>query len=400
MNRRFSTSLLAVALAAGMSLPLAAAEPATQTRAVRQAFPVQGDTELRIGNLAGRIELVRTNGGQVVVDATIHADGDSARETQQLLQDMKWVRAEDRHGKEEWTLSYPVKDYDGFAYPRPGSKSSEDSWFLSWLSSKASTITTYRGERVRIYNEKTSSAPILYADLRIGLPAGSHVTVRNVVGAVRGGQLEGKLKVDTGSGKVEIASYDGSLDVDTGSGDVVLGSARGETSVDTGSGDVMVRRLVGNCKVDTGSGDVVVEKVSAGRLYVDTGSGDVTVRDGSAGRIIADTGSGDVSVLGVELEELEADTGSGDVVVRSSLDQARRISADTGSGDVEIHAGPNASFDVASDQGSGDLLVQYPDAQLRRDGKKVVGARRGDGKTVIRVETGSGDCVISPRQKS
>jgi len=40
----------------------------------------------------------------------------------------------------------------------------------------------------------------------------------------------------------------------------------------------------------------------------------------------------------------------------------------------------------------------YPN--LRRDGKKVVGARRGDGKTVIRVETGSGDCVISPRQKS
>lgn len=398
MKRHISKIWLAAALAAGVCIPAApAAAQSTQTRAVRQAFPARSGEELRLANLAGRIELVRGQGNQVVVDATVHAQGDSAKETQQLLQGMKWVRAEDRHGREEWTLSYPVDKFKGFAYPRPGSKGSEDSWFLSWLESKANTSTTYRGEKIRIYNEKSSSVPILYADLKIALPANSHVKVRNVVGAVRGGQLEGTLTVDTGSGRVEIASYDGNLTVDTGSGDVVVGSARGETSIDTGSGDVVVRRLVGNGKVDTGSGDVVVEKVSAGRLSLDTGSGDVTVRDGSASRVIADTGSGDVRVVRVELEELEADTGSGDVVVESSLAQARRISADTGSGDVEIHAGPNASFDVESDQGSGDLIVRYSDANLRKSGKKVVGAKRGNGQTVIRVETGSGDCVISPR---
>lgn len=395
MNRHISKIWLAAALAAGVCIPAWA--QSTQTRAVRQAFPVRGDDELRIANLAGRIELVRGQGNQLVVDATVHAQGDSANETQQLLQGMKWVKAEDRHGKEEWTLSYPVDRFKGFAYPRPGNKESEDSWFLSWLESKGHTSTTYRGEKVRIYNERSDDAPVLYADLKIALPASSTVRVRNVVGAVRGGQLEGTLTVDTGSGRVEIASYDGTLSVDTGSGDVVLGSARGETVVDTGSGDVVVRRLVGNGKVDTGSGDVVVEKVSAGRLYIDTGSGDVTVREGSAGRLIAETGSGDVRVMNVELEELEADTGSGDVVVQSSLAKARRINADTGSGDVEIHAGANASFDVASDQGSGDLIVRYSDATLRKSGKKVVGAKRGGGQTIIRVETGSGDCVISPR---
>ena len=120
---------------------------------MRQGFPVRGNAEnaeLRIGNLAGRIELVRANGAQVVVDATIHAQGDSARETQQLLQGMKWVRAEDRHGKEEWTLSYPVNDYKGFAYPRPGSKSVEDSWFLRWLTSKASTTARARRRCARL----------------------------------------------------------------------------------------------------------------------------------------------------------------------------------------------------------------------------------------------------------
>ena len=401
MNRHNSTICLAAMLAviaAGLCIPaVPAAAQSIQTRAVRQAFPVRGTEELRLANLAGRIELVRGQGNQLVVDATIHAQGDSANETRQLLQGMKWVKGEDRHGREEWTLSYPVDRFKGFAYPRPGNKATQDSWFLSWLASKGHTSTTYRGEKIRIYNERSDSAPLLYADLKIALPVDSHVRIRNVVGSVRGGQLEGTLAVDTGSGRVEIASYDGSLSVDTGSGDVVLGSARGETVIDTGSGDVTVRRLVGNAKVDTGSGDVVVEKVSAGRLYIDTGSGDVTVRDGSAGRLIAETGSGDVHVMNVELEELEADTGSGDVVVQSSLAQARRISADTGSGDVEIHGDPDASFDVQSDQGSGDLIVRYPDAILRKSGKKVVGAKRGNGQTIIRVETGSGDCVISPR---
>ena len=399
MNRHVSKILLAAVLAASVCIPAvpASAQSGTQTRAVRQAFPVRGTDELRLANLAGRIELVRGQGNQLVVDATIHAQGSSANQTQQLLQGMKWVKGEDRHGREEWTLSYPVDKFDGFAYPRPGNKESEDSWILSWLESRGHTSTTYRGEKIRIYNERTSSAPILYADLKIALPVNSHVRVRNVVGAVRGGQLEGTLTVDTGSGRVEIASFDGNLNVDTGSGDVVMGSARGETSIDTGSGDVTVRRLVGNGKVDTGSGDVVVEKVSAGRLSLDTGSGDVTVRDGSASRLIADTGSGDVRVMNVELEELEADTGSGDVIVQSSLAQARRISADTGSGDVEIHGGPNASFDVESDQGSGDLIVRYSDATLRKSGKKVVGAKRGSGQTIIRIETGSGDCVVSPR---
>jgi hypothetical protein len=41
--------------------------------------------------------------------------------------------------------------------------------------------------------------------------------------------------------------------------------------------------------------------------------------------------------------------------------------------------------------------VNYSDATLRKDGHKVVGAKRGDGRTAIHVETGSGDCTIGPK---
>ena len=396
MTRLSRVTATAAALTFATGLSAAPAVHAAETRGFRQAFPA-GKAELRLANLAGRVELVQGQGREVVVDATVHADAGSAARTQRLLQGMKWVKARDREGREEWALSYPVEKYRSYHYPRPG-KDETVPRFLGFLD-QGHTSTTYRGEKVKIYSQKRSSAPTLYADLKIVLPANSNVFVRNAVGNVRGGDLEGSLTVDTGSGDVQIASYSGHLIVDTGSGDVSLGSARGETSIDTGSGDVMVRRLIGNGLVDTGSGDVIVANVSAGKLSIDTGSGDVEVRKGTAARVLADTGSGNVRIVEVELEELQADTGSGDVLVRSSLAKARRVIADTGSGDIAIHAGPNASFDIESDQDSGELIVGYADASLRKDGRKVVGAKRGDGRTVIRVETGSGDCSISPKDQ-
>lgn len=388
------------ALSAALMLALggaATAHAAEQTRAFRQPFPAKA--EVRLANLAGRIELVPAQGSDVVVDATIHADAESAAETQRLLAGMKWVKSHDKKGREEWALSYPVEKYRSYAYPnrREKDEDSELPAFLSFLNLGNQTMTTYRGERVRIYSKKRDSAPVLYADLRILVPAGSNLAVRNAVGPVRGGDLDGSLAVDTGSGNVDIASHSGQLSVDTGSGNVVLGASKGETAVDTGSGNVVVKRLVGNGSINTGSGDVTVSQVSAGKLAIDTGSGDVIVQDGVAGRVIADTGSGGVKVLSVELEELAAETGSGNVVVHSSLAKARKVTAETGSGDIDIKAGPDASFDIDSDQGSGDLIVNYSDATLRKSGRKVVGARRGNGRTAIHVETGSGDCTIGPK---
>lgn len=390
---RYRAPLLAGALLV-LSGSLAAAEPATRSFS-QELAPLSGST-VRLANLAGRVEIVPARGAKVSVEATVHADAGSAAATRKLVDGMKWVQTRDGKGRPEWALSYPVDEHRSFAYPRPGGEDSDLPAFLSWLDA-GFTSSRYLGEKVRIYPGKRAGVPVLYVDLKIAMPAGADLAVRNVVGVTRGGDLNGALVVDTGSGDVRIASFTGRLGVDTGSGDVRLGAVKGETDVDTGSGDILVSRLIGNGKFDTGSGDVQVEQVAAGRLDADTGSGNVVVRGGTVGRLLADTGSGDVRVLGVELEELSADTGSGDVTVESSLAQARRVLIDTGSGDVRIVAGAAASFDLSSSQGSGDLDVGYADASLRKDGRKVVGARRGDGRTEIKVGTGSGDCSIRPK---
>jgi hypothetical protein len=397
LNPRWRGALWQGALTAALVVVAArSAFPEVQTKSFRQAFPVVSGSELRLANLAGAVEVVAGQGGQVVVDATVHAEGNGAAETEQLLQGIqRWVHGRDSKGREEWALAYPVERYHSFHYPRPGSNEGSGFWSLFDVGF---TSTVYRGEKVRLYNRQRSSAPTLYADLRIAVPPGTTFAVRNVVGQVHAGTLDGVLTLETGSGDIRLDAFAGRLKLSTGSGDVRVGAARGESSIDTGSGDIVIQELVGNGNVDTGSGDVVIAKVAAGKLNVDTGSGNVTVRNGVSGHLSADTGSGDVHIVKVELEELVVDTGSGEVNVVSSLAKARKVIIKTGSGDVTLSAGQDASFDINAEQGSGDLTVGYADATLRRSGhnKKVIGARRGDGRTVIHLETGSGDCTIKP----
>lgn len=399
MNANPKISRYAALLAVPIVFAVAARADDLGKRSFRVQLPASaGEQPIRLANLAGRIEIVPGTADPMNVETTVYAQGKDAAETQNLLQRVKWVKGKDGKGREEWALSYPVETYRGFHYP--SSKNTEDDDVPSFLSGMfgGETSTLYRGEKVRVYGSRRAGIPTLYANVRISMPPSAKIYFRNVVGPVDGANLAGDLVVDTGSGDVKIASFDGHLVVDTGSGDVKVGRARGESSIDTGSGDVVVAQLIGNSSIDTGSGDVRVEGVSAGKLAIDTGSGDVSVKNGAASRLVADTGSGSVEVLGVELEELVADTGSGDVSVHSSLAKTRKMTIETGSGEVSIKAGRTASFDISSDQGSGRLNVGYSDAVLRKDGHKVIGAKRLNGQTAIHVETGSGDCTISPNQ--
>lgn len=363
------TAVAAWLLAAGLAAPAAALE----TRHFSKSFPA--DQAVRLANLAGEVELVAGSGDAVTVEATVHAEADGSAETRRLLEGMRWVASPDVLGKAGWALTYPVDDYRGFAYP--GSGDSSPGW-LSWLIDRDHTEVRWEGERVRIYGRPSSSVPILYVDLRITVPAGADLTLRNAVGAVDGGDLSGRLTVDTGSGGVRLGRFSGHL------------------SVDTGSGAVEIARLEGDASLDTGSGDVEVGRVEASRLDIDTGSGDIEIGGGRVESSRLDTGSGSIRLLAVEVVEVVADTGSGDVEIQSSLAEARRIVADTGSGDVILHGGPDASFTLETDLGSGNLVVRYDDAELLRDDGELVGARRGDGRTRISVDTGSGDCVIGP----
>lgn len=365
---------------------------AAETRTFTANFPA--DSKVRLANLAGRVTLTPGAGPDITVTVTAHGDLGNATKTKKVLADLAFVEATDRDGRRELALSYPVDDYDTFHYPRLSGRNREPGFWESLFAGMSQTTTSYRGERIRVTGG--SGSPMLYADLAIALPANANLVIRNVVGDVEGGNMSGKLRVDTGSGEVTIDAFDGELEVDTGSGDVTIDLAVGSVLVDTGSGGIDLGELRGSGILDTGSGSVTVGRVDGDRLQIDTGSGSIEVRDGRVGTLLADTGSGSIEVRRVELERFVGDTGSGSVTLESSLIGTREVTIDTGSGSVTILGGPDASFDLLADQGSGDLDVGYRDAKLIREGREVIGATRGDGATRIRVDTGSGGCEISP----
>ena len=356
IRRSLSRPTLAALAAIALAAPLSAA---TETRTLTQEIPARG--LVKIENLAGKVVLKPASGDTIGVRAVVHADGGSQSATRALLDSMRIV---EEGGS--WVLTYPVDDHDVFVYP-------QDGW-------GGNNTTKFRGERVKVTGKSWRSAPILYADLMIEMPARARLHVRNVTGDIAGENLSGELNADTGSGDVWLRDFDGVLVADTGSGDVTLQGIRGASLL-----------------ADTGSGRVRAEDVTVDRLVADTGSGDIWFANVRAESLTGDTGSGDITFEDLEAETVVADTGSGDVILTGDLSGARRIEADTGSGDVRILAGPSFEFDLDADLGSGRVRVGYHDAELIRDGREVVGARRGSGGTRITVDTGSGDCEVAPQ---
>jgi DUF4097 and DUF4098 domain-containing protein YvlB len=193
-----------------------------------------------------------------------------------------------------------------------------------------------------------------------------------------------RVRIDIGSGKVEIGPNDGTetvvtLDVDSGpEEDVIFTVEDGELIVEgprnvrrgpeilvriatpatldarikTGSGDIDVRMPLGTARLSTGSGDVDVDRVE-GDLGISTGSGDVKV-DHAGGLVRASTGSGSIDI-NEAADAVGLSTGSGDVKIG---DAAGPTTVKVGSGDITIERIRDHSVATS---GSGDVKVEIAD---------------------------------------
>ncbi len=104
--------------------------------------------------------------------------------------------------------------------------------------------------------------------------------------------------------------------------------------IDTGSGDVEVAEMRGNrdLSIDTGSGKVKVSNCALIKLQADTGSGGVDIAESSITKLDADTGSGNVSLIGSRIGSAKVNTGSGNIRIIDSEIEHRMF--ETGSGKV------------------------------------------------------------------
>jgi DUF4097 and DUF4098 domain-containing protein YvlB len=356
---------------------------ASLTRAVARGFQVE--KEVRLRNLAGKVTVTAAEGTETLLTATIHAEGETTEEAEELLNSIN-LKVEEKGDLVKVDIRYPLDKYRTYRYP--ATKRSGN-----WTSN-----ATYDGERVTVTSRETSKSVTLWVDVDLSLASGVGVHIRELAGGVEVSSVSGGVDIDNGWGDISIADVRGEVNVDTGSGDVDVHRQNGAVSVDTGSGDVTLEGVEGHVEADTGSGDVGVIDV-AGDVWIDTGSGDVEMT-GVVGSIDVDTGSGDTRIENVRSSDVSVDTGSGRITVESPAlfrePLAVDASFDCGSGDVVLVVDEEVSMLLDFSSGSG--RVRSPRAladQIERIGRRSDRRYRiGGSDSRVSVDTGSGDVVL------
>lgn len=133
-------------------------------------------------------------------------------------------------------------------------------------------------------------------DLDVRMPANLALVVDDGSGAVAINNVASSVKIDDGSGPIELANS-GDVDIDDGSGSIRLENT-GAVKIDDGSGSITIVGAAGDVYVEDGSGTIEIRSVR-GSVTVDDGSGDIEIDDVEHDLIIEEEGSGSLRYTNV-----------------------------------------------------------------------------------------------------
>jgi lia operon protein LiaG len=320
-----------------------------------ERFPLDGG-EVAIYNLVGTMKVEGGTGDRVIVEVT-RVGGDAARlkiETGAL------------RGRNTLRVRYPE---DRIIYPQ-----------LSWSSRSTFTVNddgTFGdggdhgwNDRRRVEVRNGGTGLEAHADLRVIVPKGKIVYVRN------------------GVGETTVDNVDGTLDVSVAASRLRASHVRGSLTLATGSGGVEVSDITGDLDLDTGSGGATIDGVRGGKLTMDIGSGSLRGRAIEVSELTADVGSGGIRLAAVKTPRLHLETGSGgsDVELLGPVDD---VSIEAGSGGVTLRlpATTGAAFDIETGSGGIDTDFEVKVSRLER---RALRGTVGDGRSRIKIEAGSG----------
>jgi DUF4097 and DUF4098 domain-containing protein YvlB len=105
------------------------------------------------------------------------------------------------------------------------------------------------------------------------------------------------LRIDDGSGSIDIEDVVADIVIDDGSGSIDVRNA-GNVRIDDGSGSIDIADVAGDVYVNDGSGGITIEGVG-GTVTIDDGSGSISVRNVGRDLVIIEAGSGSVSFSGI-----------------------------------------------------------------------------------------------------
>jgi hypothetical protein len=338
--------------AATLSLLLAPALAAAQGV---ERFPLDG-RDVAVYNLVGTMKVEGGTGDRVVVEVT-RIGGDAAR--------LK-IETGELRGRNTLRIRYPE---DRIVYPQLSS-GSRSSFSVNDDGTFGDGDDHGWRDRRRIEVRGGGTGLDAHADVRVIVPKGRTVHVRNGVGETTVDNVEGTLAVGVSASHLR-ASH-----------------VRGTLSLETGSGGIDVSDVTGDLSLDTGSGGATVEGVRGGKLTMDIGSGSLRGRAIEVTELTADVGSGGIRLAAVKTPRLHLETGSGgsDVELLSPVDDVH-IEAGSGGVTLRMPAGTGATFDIET--GSGGIDTDF-EVKVNRMERRALHGTVGDGRSRIKIEAGSG----------
>jgi hypothetical protein len=310
-------------------------------------------SQAAVYNLAGAVRVEGGSGSDVVVEVT-RAGADAAR----LTLDRGDVR-----GRAALRIRYPE---DRIVYPQRG-YDSRSTFRVNEDGTFGDGDRSHEGRRVEVRSDGDGMEA--HADLRVIVPKGKTVFVRN------------------GVGEVTIDNVDGQLNVASASR-VRASRVRGSLRVDSGSGGVDVSDLDGDLTLSSGSGGAVLDGVRGGALHMDVGSGSMRGRSIDVTELVGDIGSGGIRLASVKTAKLHLETGSGGSDVEL-LTSPSDVSVEAGSGGVTLRIPASSGATIDIETGSGDIDTDF-DVKVSRMQRRSLHGTFGDGRGHIRIEAGSG----------
>jgi len=204
-------------------------------------------------------------------------------------------------------------------------------------------------------------------DVRIDLPAGSHVLGSSGVAAFHCSGRLGEVHLTTGMGDIHVDKGGEPVELKTGFGDLTVGRAVGHANVSIGSGAVRITSIDGTAVVKNANGDTWIGEVTEdlrvhaanGKIVVDTAhstvgaktaNGDVHLGEVAHGAVRAETALGKVDVGISEGVTAWLDLNTRFGRVQNELDATERpeagkdtveVRAHSSFGDITIRRAPN-----------------------------------------------------------
>jgi len=136
-----------------------------------------------------------------------------------------------------------------------------------------------------------------HIDLTIRVPDSLKLRIDDGSGSIEISNLAGPVQIDDGSGSLRIDSIDGPVRITDGSGSLRANDIAGDLTIDDGSGSITIDGVQGAVQIIDGSGSIAVSNVS-GKVTISDGSGSINV-DTAGDFELVDDGSGSVNLINI-----------------------------------------------------------------------------------------------------